>query len=182
MEAFDKMMKCSLGGWRRGQEKCRPNKKANRRVKKRKGVGRGDVRSGIRSGSWVEQNMRTEFDRVVSLAGEAMPEKAPMTGRIRKRSIVGVAAKEVTAVTTVRGAMSRSKARLRQVGLDEVPTRVKSACRTVGDEEEPVGRKSDRSVERSPISRDRKDRRFGRRRADRNGSSRRDQSNGKREH
>ena len=43
-----------------------------------------------------------------------MPEKPPLTGRIRKQSIIRMAAKEVAAVMTVRGTVSGSKTRLWQ--------------------------------------------------------------------
>jgi hypothetical protein len=47
-----------------------------------------------------------------------MPEKPPTTGRIRERSVIGVAAEEVTIVSAVGSAKGRSKAGLGQVDLD----------------------------------------------------------------
>ncbi len=82
-----------------------------------------------------------------------MPEKPPTTGRIRERSVVGVAAEEVTIVSAVGSAKGRSKAGLWQVDLDEVPSGTKSASRTIGDEEETIWGESNRGVKRSAISR-----------------------------
>jgi hypothetical protein len=69
-----------------------------------------------------------------------MPKEPPATRRIGKRSIIRVAAEEMAIVATVRGKICRGIKGLRQIDLDEVPTRSKGAGRAVGDEEQPVGR------------------------------------------
>ena len=83
-----------------------------------------------------EPNLTESSDRVVKRCQRSKP---PTTWRIGKRSVV-------RAVSAVQSAMSRRKAGLRQVDLDEAPARTKSASRTMGDEEEMIGGKGDRSM------------------------------------
>ena len=100
-----------------------------------------------------------------------MPQKPPTAGRIREQKVVRMAADEVTAAAAVRSAVSRSKARLRKVDLDEAPARAKSPSRATRDEEEPIRGQSDGSMEGSAISWWRRNGRFGRR-ANRSGTHR----------
>jgi hypothetical protein len=74
-----------------------------------------------------------------------MPEQPPTAGGVRKRSIVGVLAKEVAIVATVgsTGRGGRVKKRLGKINLDEVPARPEGALGTIGDEEKTVVRKID---------------------------------------
>jgi hypothetical protein len=88
-------------------------KEADRRVKKRKDVGPSDVGSRVRGGIGGKENSFTEFDVTGGSSSEAMPEKPPTARGIRERSIVRMAAEEVTVVTTIRGASRGSSEGLR---------------------------------------------------------------------
>jgi hypothetical protein len=65
-----------------------------------------------------------------------MPEEPPAARRVRKRIIIRMATEKMTIVTTISDAICRGKKGLRQIDLNEVPARAKSAGRAVGDEEE----------------------------------------------
>jgi hypothetical protein len=81
-----------------------------------------------------------------------VPEKPPAARRVGKRSIVGVAAKEVTVVATVGDAIGGSETRLREIDVNKVPAGSKSTSRLVGNEEEAIGGENDGGVERGAVS------------------------------
>jgi hypothetical protein len=153
-------------------------KKADGRVKKRKDVSPSNVGSGIGVGVWTEEDTGTEFDDIIGRDSKAVPKKPPATGRIRKRSVIGVAAEEVAIVTPIRSKVGRGIEGLREINLEEIPTRSKSASRAVGEEEQAVGRKSNSSMESSASGMNGRDRRvIGN--ADGDGSGSRDGSSRK---
>jgi hypothetical protein len=84
-----------------------------------------------------------------------MPEQPPTAGGVRKRSIVGVLAKEMATAATVgsTGRWGRVKKRLGKINLDEVPARPEGALGTIGDEEETVVQKVDGSGQRGSSER-----------------------------
>jgi hypothetical protein len=78
-----------------------------------------------RKGFRIEKTVSAKVDGSVARRSEAMPEQPPTAGGVRKRSIVGVLAKEMAIGATVgstrRG--GRVKKRLGKINLDEVPHR-----------------------------------------------------------
>jgi hypothetical protein len=59
------------------------------------------VRSRVGGSGRIEKNARAEVDGAVARRSEAMPEQPPTAGGARKRSIVGVLAKEMAMAATV---------------------------------------------------------------------------------
>jgi hypothetical protein len=78
-----------------------------------------------------------------------MPEEPLAAGRVGKRSVVRMVAKEVGVVVAIQSTSRGSGKGLRQVDLNKAPTRPKSASRPVGDKEETVGRKGDGGMKSS---------------------------------
>jgi len=86
--------------------------KASCRVKKRKDIGPGAVRSRVGGSNRVKENSVAKFDNIVGGSRKTVPEKPPTTTRVGEGGIIGVAAEKVTVVTAISGARSRSEKRL----------------------------------------------------------------------
>jgi hypothetical protein len=105
-------------GIRRGFSESERTKQANSRVKKWKDIGPSDAEVWVGHSGRAEQNTVAKFDVIGSSSSEAMPKKPPTARWIGKRSIIRVAAKEMTAATAVGVAVGRCDEGLGKINLN----------------------------------------------------------------
>ena len=104
------LIKPSTGkGWRRvggGSGKGQQSKEADVRLREWKDISPGNIRSGIGSSSWVENDMLTTFDFVGSSnSSEGIPYKPPATSWGGKGGITGMVSEKMAVVVTIGSAI-----------------------------------------------------------------------------